>query len=274
MDWPGQHGEVDMTHSIGLDCGPRSDAAAQVSAGRGTTRAGQALLVFANPAIIDCQQRKWPRSFQLLFNTARYDKLSTPETDVHVFTSAEPSTSKSIPRTVHLQRYTGASFGERLESAVERLAVLGYHKIVIVGTDCPNLTADDISKAFWLLDKKRLVIGPDHRGGCYLIGLHGEDRAQLADIRWHQNTDFAELLQRYGESSTAQLPVKIDLDTLEDLRLLAQSATSWSAVAAVLLQILLVINSIAERFQYPLRTVKLALWWQIPPPLLPISQEP
>jgi 2-phospho-L-lactate guanylyltransferase (CobY/MobA/RfbA family) len=235
----------------------------------GGSSARQALLIFANPATIDCEQRKWPASFQRLFNTGRLSGLANPETDVHIFTAVEPPASRSSSYTVHLQRYTGASFGERLENAIERLATLGYQKIVVVGSDCPNLSANDISEAFRLLDHKRLVLGPDHRGGCYLIGLHGVDRARLASIRWHQNTDFAELLQRFGKSSAAQLQVKIDLDTLEDLRLLAQSATSWSTIAAALLQLLLVIHFIAERFQYPQRTVKLALSWQLPPPLFP-----
>ncbi len=243
---------------------------AAVPGGNATTRTRQALLVFANPATIDCQQRKWPLSFQRLFNVVGHAELATPETDVHIFTSVEPFTAKSIPCTVHLQKYTGVTFGERLERAVEHLAELGYDRIVIVGSDCPTLTSGDILNAFELLGQKRLVLGPDHRGGCYMIGLHSGDRSQLAGIRWHQNTDFAELLGRYGENVTAQLRVKIDLDTLEDLRLLARSATLWSAAAAVLLQILLVINFIVDRVQYPLRSVELAISWQLPPPPLPI----
>jgi 2-phospho-L-lactate guanylyltransferase (CobY/MobA/RfbA family) len=267
MNWPDQHDVVAMTSGTSSDSGPRDDNAAPGESG--VTRAAQALLVFVDPVTIDCERRKWPVSFQRLFNTGRLSALVPPETDVHIFTSVEPSVSKSSPYAVHLQKYTGVTFGERLEYAVEHLAGLGYGKIVIVGSDCPGLSVDDIANAYHLLDHKRLVLGPDHRGGCYLIGLHREDRAQLSGIRWHQNTDCAELLQRYGRGATAQLTVKIDLDTLEDLRLLAKSATSWSIAAAALLQILLVINSIAERFQYPLRTVKLALSWQLPPPLLP-----
>lgn len=269
MDWPDQHGGKVPKPDVSL---------AREAQGHGTAtfgesaviRATKALLIFANPVAIDCQRRKWPLTFQTLFDTGRLAGLATNETDVHIFSSVQPPASTSSPHTVHLQKYTGVTFGERLEGAVETLAGLGYGKIVIVGTDCPSLTAEDIATAFQLLDHKRLVLGPDHRGGCYLIGLHREDRVQLAGIRWHKNTDFCELLRRYEKNTTAQLPVKIDLDTLEDLQLLAQSATPWSNAAAVLLQILLVINSIAERFQSPLRTVKLALSWQIPPPLLPI----
>jgi hypothetical protein len=226
----------------------------------------QALLIFANPVTIDCEQRKWPAPFQRLFNTGRLSGLTTPETDVHLFTSVQPPASKSGSCTVHLQKYIGTSFGERLESAVECLAALGYRKIVIVGSDCPSLTAEDVSNAFRLLDHKRLVLGPDHRGGCYLIGLHGEDRLQFASIRWHQNTDFAELLQRCGESSTAQLPVQQDLDTLEDIRLLAESASVWSALASELLHLVLAIYSNAEQAAQCIEDLIPRLFWQLPPP--------
>jgi 2-phospho-L-lactate guanylyltransferase (CobY/MobA/RfbA family) len=265
MDWPEKHDDVALIPNISSGYGTRDCAPAALSE-RMVTHSAQALLVFADPVMIDCQRRKWPVSFQQLFNTGRFAGLATNETDVHIFTSVEPGASKSRPYTVHLQKYTGASFGERLEDAVERLAMLGYRKIVIVGSDCPSLEAHDISRTFQLLEQKRLVLGPDHRGGCYLIGLHAEDRAQLAGIRWHQNADFAELLRRYGEGSTAQLPVKIDLDTLEDLRLLAQSKNVWSALAATLLQLLDVVHCETKELSRRNTTRHQTLSWQLPPP--------
>jgi glycosyltransferase A (GT-A) superfamily protein (DUF2064 family) len=254
-----------MTSGTSLDCGSHHNTAV------GVTRATQALLVFANPVTVDCERRKWPVSFQQLFNTRSVSALVTPETDVHVFTSVELFASKSHACTVHLQKYTGATFGERLEHAVEQLAGLGYSKIVIVGSDCPSLTADDVSNAFQLLDRKRLVLGPDHRGGCYLIGLHREDRAQLSGICWHQNTDCTELLRRYGKGATAHLPVKIDLDTIEDLRLLAQSRSLWSALATALLHSLNLIYRKPEERTHDVVTKHQALSWQLPPPSLSAS---
>jgi len=270
MDWPDQNDGIDLMPNISSSGGAR-DCPVDAPGERMVARSAQALLVFADPAAIDCQRRKWPLPFQQLFNTRRFTGLATEEIDVHIFTSVEPSASKGRSYTVHLQRYTGASFGERLEDAVEQLATLGYRKIVIVGSDCPSLTADDIANAFQSLDQKRLVLGPDHRGGCYLIGLHSEDRAQLSDIRWHQNTDFGELLRRFGESSTAQFPVKIDLDVLEDLRLLARSKNAWSALAAILLQLLDVIPCKTNESSHRSTSKRQTLTWQLPPPFLAIS---
>jgi 2-phospho-L-lactate guanylyltransferase (CobY/MobA/RfbA family) len=269
MDRPDQFDVVDAMPNISSGCGTQYCVVAAPGE-KVVARSAQALLVFADPAAIDCQRRKWPLPFQRLFNTERFAGLATDETDVHIFTSVEPSAPKGRPYTVHLQRYTGASFGERLEGAVEHLATLGYRKIVIVGSDCPDLTADDVANAFQLLERKQLVLGPDHRGGCYLIGLHRDDRAWLSGIRWHQNTDFAELLRRFGESRTAQLPVKIDLDALEDLRLLAHSKNAWSALAAILLQLLDVVPCETRNSSHRSTSKHQTLSWQLPPPFLAI----
>ena len=59
------------------------------------------------------------------------------------------------------------------------------------------------------------MLGPDGRGGCWLIGLRG-DRLHLLDgVGWRRGGDFAELLGRADDA--AVLDVKADLDTAADL---------------------------------------------------------
>jgi glycosyltransferase A (GT-A) superfamily protein (DUF2064 family) len=67
------------------------------------------------------------------------------------------------------------------------------------------------------------VLGPDHRGGCWLIAFHARDRASLLNgIHWQQNIDFAELASRIAPGQLLTLEVKIDLDRWQDARLLAR----------------------------------------------------
>lgn len=242
---------------------------AKNNCGKAKALTRQAILVFANSSISDCQRRKWPSVFQQLFKTTNYAELATGVADVHIFASAPLPSSENAPYTVHVQHCARSSFGEKLEAAVSCLAGLGYGKIVIIGSDCPTLAPRDVLQAFTLLEHDRLVLGPDHRGGCYLIGLHAEDREQLAGIRWRQNTDFAELLRRYGVNATAQLPVKLDLDTLEDIRLLAGAACPWSAVATVLLTFLRLRDFAPERLLRRSKGRQQKLSWQRPPPFQP-----
>ncbi len=223
----------------------------------------QAVLVFSNAAVLDRARRGWPRAFEQLFECNDLVSWTNPGFDVHVFTSAEFGAIAESPRNIHYQE--GSSFGERLENAVQSLTDLGYTKVVIVGSDCPDLQLGDVQLAFSALEHHRLVLGPDHRGGCYLIGLNVQDRRRLQGVRWQQNTDFEELLHRFGTENCWQLAVKLDLDTWNDIRLLARSASCWRVLATHLLR--------PFCSDPPSRSSKVCprenherLRWQLPPP--------
>lgn len=227
----------------------------------------QALLVFRNAAVVDCARRGWPRALAPLLECSDFSCWSKFGFDVHLFLSSG-SAACATTDSVHGQR--GDSFGERLENAIETLSGFGYTKVVVVGSDCPDLQPTDILQAFSALEERQLVLGPDHRGGCYLIGLHVEDRSRLRDIQWQRNTDFDELLSRFGFENIWQLSVKIDLDSWEDVRLLAKSPSVWRQVAAILLQSFSSHPS-CTTLQIHFRTREQRVRWQLPPPDLSIS---
>ncbi|MEM8938682.1 MAG: DUF2064 domain-containing protein [Bacteroidota bacterium] len=68
----------------------------------------------------------------------------------------------------------GSSFGEKLANAVGDVFSQGFKSIIIVGNDCADLSCKDILKARDLLRTNDLILGPDFRGGTYLIGLDKE----------------------------------------------------------------------------------------------------
>ena len=61
--------------------------------------------------------------------------------------------------------------GCRMKRAFEDAFKSGAASVVIIGTDIPELTAVDITKAFVALKQKKMVMGPAKDGGYYLIGL-------------------------------------------------------------------------------------------------------
>jgi len=61
--------------------------------------------------------------------------------------------------------------GCRMKRAFEDAFKSGAAAVVIIGTDIPELTAVDITKAFAALKQKKMVLGPAKDGGYYLIGL-------------------------------------------------------------------------------------------------------
>jgi glycosyltransferase A (GT-A) superfamily protein (DUF2064 family) len=140
--------------------------------------------------------------------------------DVHLFstdiTGIAPEVRHRLPVSrLHVQQ--GGSFANRLSNAAARLAGLGYEKIIILGRDCPQLTATDCRSAIQSLDAHRLVIGPDQRGGCYLIGLHAIDVAMLSQVQWRAGVDAAQL-QRLVDGDLLLLPARRDLHGPADLR--------------------------------------------------------
>jgi len=60
--------------------------------------------------------------------------------------------------------------GEKMQSAFETVFALGYKKVLIIGSDCYELTSAIISDAFTALDTVDVVIGPSFDGGYYLLG--------------------------------------------------------------------------------------------------------
>ena len=181
--------------------------------------------------------------------------------DVHFFTSGNGAAAF----TSFVHRQSGRSFAARFENAIETVAQLGYDEVVAIGRDCPGLRGRDIDQAFQELRSRKLVVGPDHRGGCYLIAVRSADRALLRDIRWKRNTDCAQLRQRCGENDVFLLPVKQDLDSWCDLRLLARADGALARLAAYLLaRVSISGNWISEFVSAASRHIRISQ--QMPPP--------
>ena len=192
----------------------------------------KAILIFADRFDVDLARRSLPTAACALLRVPRLEDGDAPAADVHLFSRDVPS---NCARTANTHRQSGRDFRERLENAIETICALGYEEIVVVGRDCPNLYAGDIALAFEQLRCNRLVLGPDHRGGCYLIAFRSEDRELLRGVRWNRNTDRAELAARCFNSGVYLLAQKQDLDSWADLRLLALSGDWIGRIAAHLL---------------------------------------
>jgi 2-phospho-L-lactate guanylyltransferase (CobY/MobA/RfbA family) len=193
--------------------------------------ARRALLIFAEKAHLELGRRSFPAAARPLLNLPAFASAFSPEIDVHLFDSA--GEVDGAEPNVHPQ--VGSGFAERFENAIETLARLGYQEVVAVGRDCPSLDARDVEQAFAGLASRKLVVGPDHRGGCYLIGFHAADRALLHGVRWKRNTDCAELIRRGGTENVFLLSVKHDLDSWSDLRLFARSNEALAHLAKFIL---------------------------------------
>lgn len=61
--------------------------------------------------------------------------------------------------------------GGKMKDAFSILFKMGFEKVVIIGSDCLELSTSIIEQAFELLNEKEVVIGPASDGGYYLLGM-------------------------------------------------------------------------------------------------------
>lgn len=109
--------------------------------------------------------------------------------------------------------------GERLERAVRDAFSRGASKVLVIGTDCPELDSANLADAMDLLNHHPLVFGPACDGGYYLIGLSLPCSAVFRNIAWG-GADV--LRQSIAAAQTAELSVGLlkylpDVDVPEDL---------------------------------------------------------
>jgi uncharacterized protein len=121
-------------------------------------------------------------------------------------------------------RQSEGDLGARLSAAFERAFRAGASKVVVIGSDCPDLEPDVLRRAFASLDDARVVLGPAEDGGYYLVGLRAPMPHLFAKMEWSNSFVFKLTLERLrlrGESF-ALLPVRADVDTFGDLKALAR----------------------------------------------------
>lgn len=107
----------------------------------------------------------------------------------------------------------GESLGEKISNAVEDCITLGNRKVVVIGTDCIDITAKTIANSFERLDDTDAVIGPCEDGGYYLIGLKANHVEIFSGIDWSTDRVMAQTLEKMRE---LRLNVSI-LETLRDI---------------------------------------------------------
>jgi len=100
----------------------------------------------------------------------------------------------------------------------------GAQRVVIIGSDLPELASADLTAAFSALARCDVVLGPAADGGYWLIGLAGNWPRLFAGgpraIAWGGDQVLAQTLAVADQLAlvVTLLPIRHDLDRPEDLR--------------------------------------------------------
>ena len=120
------------------------------------------------------------------------------------------------------QPQADGDLGARMRGAVERAIADGAPRVVVVGTDCPDVDAAVVARALAALDGADVVLGPALDGGYYLVGVRAPaDRACAAlfeGVPWSAPDTLAVTLARLAAAglAVAHLTALRDVDTAED----------------------------------------------------------
>ena len=122
-----------------------------------------------------------------------------------------------------IQAQAEGDLGNRLEQAVAERFRDGAGRVIVVGTDCPGLTAAHLLEATRALASHEVVLGPALDGGYTLIGLRRPIPELFRDMPWSKPELLAATRRRMqGERLTwYELQTLGDVDLAEDLPRLA-----------------------------------------------------
>ncbi|EJO5345977.1 TIGR04282 family arsenosugar biosynthesis glycosyltransferase [Clostridium botulinum] len=133
------------------------------------------------------------------------------------FSIIEPS----IPNFAKVFPQSGKDIGEKMKNAVGYVLNKGYKKVILIGSDIPEIQSRDILKAFDILEYKDLCFGPTLDGGYYLVGMKKLNEVVFKnDIKWGDKSVFYSTMELLNKQNlTVDFVGKYeDMDTKEDIK--------------------------------------------------------
>jgi len=114
---------------------------------------------------------------------------------------------------------SAGDLGARMETAFRAAFQDGADRVIIIGSDLPELSAALLRRAFDALESHPAVIGPARDGGYYLLGMRQMIDGLFDGIPWSTDEVLARTLERLGAAGIepALLDTLNDVDEVDDL---------------------------------------------------------
>ncbi len=116
----------------------------------------------------------------------------------------------------------GPNLGERMKQCLTDVCQEGFQRVVLIGSDSPDLPVTYLENAFQELHAHDVVLGPAFDGGYYLIGFQRSSflPSVFDDVDWGTGSVLTQTLQKIQDTNknVFLLPQWRDVDTLDDLK--------------------------------------------------------
>jgi rSAM/selenodomain-associated transferase 1 len=115
----------------------------------------------------------------------------------------------------------GDGLGMRMQAIFAKLFADGYHHVVLIGADLPAVPLRFFEEAYAFLHSavQRVVLGPSHDGGYFLIGCNRLTPQIFAAMDWGHGEVLAQTVAKLAALKIDYhlLPEWFDVDTPDDL---------------------------------------------------------
>ncbi len=120
---------------------------------------------------------------------------------------------------------TDGHLGQRMTHFFEEQFQGGAERVVLLGTDSPNVPLVEVQEAFEHLKTRDVVIGPTDDGGYYLIGAANTVPPIFEDIPWSTSEVLPETRRRLDSAGILYdtLDPWYDIDEMFDLHRLVEN---------------------------------------------------
>lgn len=139
--------------------------------------------------------------------------------------------------TYHPQQ--GQDLGARMAHAFGYCFQLGYRRVLIIGSDSPDLPPDYLAQGLTALSRQQVVVGASADGGYYTLGFTAENFTPevFTGIAWSTSTVYQQTKRtlQAQQRPIHELRSWYDVDTQTDLYQLYQRLSQSGASSASLL---------------------------------------
>ncbi|MGI9371040.1 MAG: TIGR04282 family arsenosugar biosynthesis glycosyltransferase [Hyphomicrobiales bacterium] len=138
----------------------------------------------------------------------------------HTWVAVAPDTHISSPvwpSHVLLVAQGAGDLGDRMQRMFD---VLPRGKVLIIGSDVPNISAHEIADGFKCLGAHDAVFGPAHDGGYWLVGQKRFPRILdvFENVRWSSEHTLQDSVANLEGRKIGYLNTRRDLDTESEYR--------------------------------------------------------
>lgn len=192
-----------------------------------TPSSDQALLIFTrNPELGKCKTRLAatigdPAALEVYKHLLRHTAEQCAEfrqADRFVyFTEALGTGEFWDPSTFTYKLQQGSDLGEKMKNAFRAAFGAGYKRVVLIGSDLPDLDTQVLGQAFEALKQQEVVFGPAADGGYYLVGLVEVPEQIFIGKSWGGTEVLSDTLSDLQGIQVSLLSERNDVDRYEDI---------------------------------------------------------